>query len=577
MPKKLVVLEDEAEKEDNSKSLFLGANRGSDRTKFHDNRSIKKRGLAASEINTTRSILTRDQLLACAEAYMNNGIVRVTVDKAIHFAIGTRPKVVIEANDELTEGMSEEQLDQIVNQLLESNSIRQLKRKIIRINKRVELQDNLSKWLAQVMIFGRAFLLIHRFPKDNIEDDLEEDDTEIVQTKPIPKPSPDSRDNSNLGNNNTDRTKLTQKEKPQKIDPEIQNEIDSIKDNPDSWLQFGEPEALQLLTALRVKEIKQDNIGRFKGIFYDTGKTNQEKKLYKDTQLIAGWYDDNNLFDNTRYSGMSLVWTILPVAQTIDVINDEDLPEISKQLWAKFMFVYAGDSRPATIRQLRDEFIAGTALIHNKKDLTAEVFDQARNPEELTNVRDANGKYIVQSMGQPLFSVYENTTNFATANQVMQVYKEGTLKRTRTWLQGVLEKYWYDPILADHLNITLEEVIRAPIRIKVVFDDINFEPREAIINEDKTLVEIGVLKPSDVADDIGEDEISRSLKIREREMQAVDDELEQTRKEALMDALKNPPPQQTAPNDNNNGGTPKKGQNRSDPINNPLLDAKALK
>ena len=29
----------------------------------------------------------------------------------------------------------------------------------------------------------------------------------------------------------------------------------------------------------------------------------------------------------------------------------------------------------------------------------------------------------------------------------------------RTLLQGILEQYWYDPLLADHFDVDIEEVI----------------------------------------------------------------------------------------------------------------------
>ena len=137
----------------------------------------------------------------------------------------------------------------------------------------------------------------------------------------------------------------------------------------------------------------------------------------------------------------------------------------------------------------------------------------------MTDVRTANGKYICQCMNLPLFLMYEDTANFATANQTMQVYKAGILKRYRAWLQGILEDYWYDTILADHLGIEVKDVVSAPIKVKAIFQDINFETRKEVIEADKILTDMEVFNRTDVAKDIDRKDIVARLEQEEADQQ----------------------------------------------------------
>jgi len=135
-----------------------------------------------------------------------------------------------------------------------------------------------------------------------------------------------------------------------------------------------------------------------------------------------------------------------------------------------------------------------------------------------------------------MFMTFEDTANFATANQVMQVYKSGVLEAERTSFQGTLEDYYYATILADHLNIELKDVISAPINIKVLFPDTNFEVRSEIINGDKILVDIGTMNPADVAKDINRQDLVERI---EKEMRDEEAAQEKARQEAIKIALAN--------------------------------------
>lgn len=465
------------QKEDDPKSKTI------EKRKFNHN--ISRRGLAASSIAQVRSVLTRPQLLQCADAYVNNGMVRTLVDKTVLLINPKRTGFVIEPNDELTEGATDQEartlLKSIADDTLEVEMdgyptkparIKELRRKIVRCNKRVKLYDRNNKLLNSKYVFGRGALEVKRFP-----------------TSP-------------------------------------------------EWPRFGEPLALRHLNSLRLVDVEVDiTSGVFKGYFYDEGTGSgfsETKRFIKAENLIPIWHDDNNLYDNTNYSGLSAVWTVLSVSQADDVINDEDIPEQTKGISAAQGIVYPGSSKQDDVDAMQESLQAGTWTVTPFPDFRAEVHDLGRDPNQLAALREADGKYMAKCLNSPMFMTFEDTANFATANQVMQVYKSGVLEAERTSFQGTLEDYYYATILADHLNIELKDVISAPINIKVLFPDTNFEVRKDIIDADKILVDIGVMNPVDVAKDINRKDLVERI---EQEQQAEEAAIEQQRQQSIDIAL----------------------------------------
>jgi len=462
------------------------------------------KSLAAASIDNLVTVLKTDQLKQCGLAYINNGIVRTIVDRTVYFINPERTDFVIEPNDELTTGSSEDEIKKIEKQidddtLTDENGnplrIKELKQKLTRINKRVKLHSSLDKLLASTLIFGRGALKIVKFPDTTNED------------------------------NSTTK---------------------------------GEPRALLHLASMRIKEIIADETtGQFQGLKYDDGKAlSTGPTKIKAEELIPAFNDDYNILDNSNYSGLSAVWPVLEAANVIDVILAEDMPEIARQAHSKFGIMYAGTSKKSTIKKLKEELEAGTWLVHNEQQLTADVHDLSLDPMRLMEVINALAKHMSIAMNLPLFMLFEDTTNFATANQVMQVYKTGVLTRYRTWLQGILEDYWYDPILADHLGIDVADVISAPIRIKAIFQDINFETRKDIIDADKVLMDEGVFTNVDTAKDIDRKDIANRLELEKNE---VNKAITVQRQQDIQQQMLN------NPNINNNGGNQ---PNKQQPTNN---------
>ena len=440
---------------------------------------VKSRAAATLTGTEQKTVLDTDQLKQCGNAYINNGIVRGVVDRSVFFIQGERTKATVEANDELLETSNDEEVknlnEEIANDTLtieadnndneagagagvgipaQDARINNLKRKVVRLNKRVKLYNGIEKFLTSALVFGRGFLEIVRLPPDG------------------------------------------------------------------EWKTYGEPIALKHLVTKNVEQVFFNRqTGVFEGIDYNTGDTLHPTKFIKATNLIPAFHDDNNILENTQGSGLSAVWPILSVSQSDDVINDEDIPEITKNTGGVLTLIYGGTNNDDKLRELASKLNGKTQVVHGLEGVDIKSVPLGRDPHEMTDVRTANGKYICQCMNLPLFLMYEDTANFATANQTMQVYKAGILKRYRAWLQGILEDYWYDTILADHLGIEVKDVVSAPIKVKAIFQDINFETRKEVIEADKILTDMEVFNRTDVAKDIDRKDIVARLEQEEANQQ----------------------------------------------------------
>ena len=96
--------------------------------------------------------------------------------------------------------------------------------------------------------------------------------------------------------------------------------------------RYGEPRALLPYNVTNILNVEIDpTTYELDGIEFDFG-TDKGKKILRPDEFIFGVNDDNNLYNNTNYSGVSPVWTCLSTSQSNVVINDEDIPEATRQM-----------------------------------------------------------------------------------------------------------------------------------------------------------------------------------------------------------------------------------------------------
>jgi hypothetical protein len=312
--------------------------------------------------------------------------------------------------------------------------------------------------------------------------------------------------------------------------------VGDLNQTPDgqAWPRYGQPRALLPLNTLRIVDTEIDpDTGEFLGFYYNYGTGNRSRVLIPSIDLIPGWNDDANLYDNTPYSGLSLVWTILSISQSNQVCNDEDVPESFKAVWAKWGHFYAGSKNKKTIKRFSQQFEAASMVVHGNKEAKAEVFDMARSLLELTQAREANAKYMLWCIGLPLFVMFEDTANFATANQALQAFKAISIKRYRTWLSNMLERYWYDPMLADHLNVDVADVVAEEVKVSAVFEDIIFDTFKDKVDALVPLAQANIIDKLKVLKELGYDDVIERLE----EIEAQQNKLKQDSINATVEKM----------------------------------------
>jgi hypothetical protein len=424
--------------------------------------------------NMPTTVLTDDQLKQCGDAYINNGMVRGVVDRTIFFVQGDRTKFVIDPNDELTDSITDEEEKKLQQDIAEDKL--QIKQEV-----NEETGDMVIKGQqARIKDLRRKGIRLNKRVRLHINIER------LLNSALV------------FGRGALEIVRMPKSEE---------------------WPRYGEPLGLRHIPTRSITDVVfNKQTGRFEGLYYNTGLPERPVKFVKAESAIVAIHDDHNLYENTQGSGLSAVWPILSVSQSDDVINDEDIPEIVRNTGGVLTLIYAGTNNEEKLKELTKKISGKTQTVHGLDGLQLQSVALGRKPTDITEVRVANGKYICQCMSLPLFLMFEDTANFATANQTMQVYKEGVLKRYRAWLQGILEDFWYDTILADHLDIDVKDVILAPIRMKATFDDISFETRETTVETDERLFQMEVFNRQDVAKDIDRKDVAHRIDEEESKM-----------------------------------------------------------
>lgn len=473
-------------KQEDQKALILGANPSFNRSDNNKDTLVfprhqlfgMNRIAATGPTNPPRTVLTRSQLLECADSYTNDGIMRRLVNTLRMGVKGKRVKFAVEANEEITEFLEGEELQQLNNSITQNDRVPELRRKQIRIDKRCKLDDRLNTFLTNFFVFGRAIAGIVRFPTN------------------------------------------------------------------DEFPFYGEPKAIQPLNTIRIENVEVDPVTyELTGVAYDFG-LEKGKKIIRPTNMIFGVNDDNNLYDNTNYSGVSPVWTCLSTSQSNVVINDEDIPEATRQMAHKFGLLYAGTNKQAVIEQIRDQLQMGSWLVHNQEGLKADVMDLARSLTELPEVREMNAKYMTWCIAVPEFLIFESAANFATADKSIQTWKALVVDYYRTILQGILETYWYDPVLADHYGVKIEDVVTLRVKMKPIFEDLIFDSFKESVDANVALVNAGILTELQSLENMGMDKFVQQRRELDKKLAEQRDEDIRIRQEQIKQNGQDPNNQQ---------------------------------
>jgi hypothetical protein len=245
--------------------------------------------------------------------------------------------------------------------------------------------------------------------------------------------------------------------------------LKDMEDESETYPNFGKPIGLTLLNPLSIKKARIDNdTQEFDGFVYDWGiKDRQQEPIPKD-KLIPFFYDDFNIYKNTYFSGMTRLFSLVGIAHSNQLINSYDLPEATKSQYTNTEFVYAGQPSQILARKFARSVKSGINF-HDQVGLRVDEAHAAKQIIDILETRDRNYQAMSMILGIPIFLLFGDSSNFATAAIAMQSYINGTCHRLGTFFMDTLEEYFFMPLLADISGITLVELIDKHVnRVKAI-------------------------------------------------------------------------------------------------------------
>jgi hypothetical protein len=252
------------------------------------------------------------------------------------------------------------------------------------------------------------------------------------------------------------------------------------------------PAELKVLSSKNLGQVYSNKeTWAFEGVDYHDIRVQQ--KRIPASELLYFTNLDYNVTPDTMYYGISKIEGVAHASETKRIILEEDLKESAKGQWAGIGIVKgAGIVDEGQADELVNAFDPGKWNFTNA-DVTVEVHKIADNIDKLSAMVENQDKYIIRGIGVPSMMLgFEDVQNYATANEVMEVWKATTGEFERAVLQSQLYPQWYESLLKILYQGDLE---KAAVCVKAEFEDILFETFESKVKAIKMLEEIGVPLP----------------------------------------------------------------------------------
>jgi hypothetical protein len=235
----------------------------------------------------------------------------------------------------------------------------------------------------------------------------------------------------------------------------------------------GEPTDLKILNWKKLEDVYADiDSWQFLGVGYADREKDDPLRA---EEIIYLTNFDFHISPDTLYYGLSQIEPIAHISEANRLIDEEDLKEANRTLWAQHGLI---KFPPTVSAEKMDEFIEnfypGTWNA-TSEDVTVESHAIDIDLESLVVERNENDRRILRSFGVPAFLMgFEEITNRATSEQVLNAWRESELSDVRTWLQDQLEPQYFDSLIKIRFpDLDLEEL---ELKAKLEFQDITFEP-----------------------------------------------------------------------------------------------------
>jgi hypothetical protein len=182
-----------------------------------------------------------------------------------------------------------------------------------------------------------------------------------------------------------------------------------------------------------------------------------ERRLLLAENIIYFSLDDFNLTPNSLYYGTSLIEPVAWISEANRVMHQKDIPEIVEKFWAPSNLVESFSMDDEENKSIIDAIEPGrNVLVRGGAKIQQVRYDAPI--EDIVKLSDLQNMKILRDMSVPLLAGgFENIQNRAVALTVVQQWGESTPKEYREWLQGILEKQWYEPNLQTIVNRDVQQ------------------------------------------------------------------------------------------------------------------------
>lgn len=255
----------------------------------------------------------------------------------------------------------------------------------------------------------------------------------------------------------------------------------------------------------QVKLDKNDNIDKVE--YRDELRFPPTDNRAKDEQSYATFLNYNPdakgrsliyLTRNERYYGRSIIQTILSTSEQNRMMNEQDLPEITKARWAASYLFW---SDKMSMEELED-FIADRSPAKDsavRNEIHAQLLQTDANPSPLTELRQANARFMLMQLDVPSFMMkMEEITNRATSVSVLSTWRNLTLEDDRETFRQLMWDQFYKKLVILYFQDEADfDIIKADFRVGFLFQNLSVTDDESEAKVVDILQKHGIETPTE--------------------------------------------------------------------------------
>src|ERR1043165_8075913 len=284
---------------------------------------------------------------------------------------------------------------------------------------------------------------------------------------------------------------------------------------PETWPDYA-PNYLYIMNPKLLGNIYCDKKShQIAYIEYNTNSSDSynNKIFYEPRDLIYFTNIDYHISANTLGYGLSEIEPVKDISETNRVIDEEDFKEIAFSMWAGIVIFSVPDIHNAgEITNLLSDWKPGAPMAISS-EITATPLEIAHELNDLVEARTQFDKRILRNLGVPSFALgFETDANRATAQFVLHAWKESFVDQERIWIKDIVQQQWINPLWANALNMTEDEIQDLDAKLTLEFIEYNFDTFSENVGAWYPLVQAGYISVQDFLDKIGQPELAEKYK-----------------------------------------------------------------